>query len=56
VLPQVDPQCGQTYSYLSPSGRIRSSFLRTLTARRHFGQASSDASIRSNDGLGSDGI
>src|SRR6266851_1489088 len=50
VLPQVDPQSGHTYSYLSPSGRIRSRRLRTFTARLHLGQASRLASKRSNAG------
>src|SRR6202022_72967 len=51
VVPQVDPHCGQTYSYLSPSGRINSRRLRTGTARLHLGHASRDASIRSKAGL-----
>src|ERR1700677_2133062 len=51
VSPQVDPQCGQTYSYLSPSGRINSRRLRTLTARLHLGHASRLASKRSKAGL-----
>src|ERR1700676_4300053 len=50
VVPQVDPHCGQTYSYLSPSGRTSSRRLRTFTARLHFGQASRLASKRSNAG------
>ena len=48
--PQVLPQRGQTYSYLSPSGRISSSRLRGCTAVLHLGQASRVASILSNAG------
>ena len=51
VSPQVEPQSGQTYKYLSPFGRTSSRRLRTLTARLHCGHASKVASIRSNDGL-----
>jgi len=56
VLPQVEPQWGQTYSYLSPSGRISSRRLRTCTARLHLGQASRVASNRSNEALLCSGI
>jgi len=52
VSPHVEPQRGQTYSYLSPFGKTSSRRFRTGTATRHFGQARSDASKRSNDALG----
>ncbi len=50
VVPQVEPQSGHTYSYLSPSGRTSSRRFRTLTARRHCGHASRLASRRSKEG------
>src|SRR5262249_24231474 len=52
VSPQVEPHCGHTYSYLSPFGNTSRRRLRTGTATRHFGHASSVAFMRSNDGRG----
>ena len=52
VSPQVEPHCGQMYSYLSPFGKTSRRRFRTGTATRHFGHASSVAFIRSKAARG----